>query len=127
MDVKIVIMLRKKPTVLPMEALNDINKMRQGKMEKDNWSVTFQKSSRDGTNVHRCLFCLPDKHLYSTSCLNYVLEITKKNKGNDAADKKCFTYMIKWYILLHKTLRGLIPKLFMVQKRIHQRRIFLPY
>ena len=114
MDVEIVAVLRKKPIVQPKEAPNDISKMKLGKIRKDNWSVGFQL--REGEKVQMCLFFLSDKHIYSTSCLNYILGITEQCKANDTADKKCFTDMIKWYILICNTLLGLMPEIFKVQK-----------
>ena len=63
---------------------------------------------------------LPDKHLYSTSCLNYVLGITEKYNANDVVAKKCFVDMIKWYIQVRNTFLGLMSKLFKVEKRQKQ-------
>lgn len=100
----------------PKETTNDVSKMKLGRIQKDNWSMAFQQSSRDGTNVQNCLFSLPDKHLYSTSCLNYILGITNKCKANDDVDKEGFADMIKWYIQVRKTLLGLMPKILKVQK-----------
>ncbi|CAI9293781.1 unnamed protein product [Lactuca saligna] len=80
MDVELAVVLRNKPFVLPKEALKDISKMKLGRIHRDNWSVAFQQSDRDGMNVHKCLSSLRDKHLYSTSCLNYIMSITKQCK-----------------------------------------------
>lgn len=88
MDVEIAAVLQKKPSVIPKETTNDVTKMKLRKIHRDNWSVAFQKSNRDGENVKKFLF----------SCLNYIVVITEKCKVNAAADKKCFTDMIKWYI-----------------------------
>ncbi|CAI9289698.1 unnamed protein product [Lactuca saligna] len=88
MDVEIVAILRRKPTVLPKEAPNDVSKMKLKRIQKDNWSVAFQQSARDGTNVHKFLFSLSEKHLYSSSYLNYIVGITDQYKVNDVADKK---------------------------------------
>ncbi|CAI9296682.1 unnamed protein product [Lactuca saligna] len=93
MDMEIDDVLRTRSTIQPKEALNDVSKMKLGKIRKDNWSVAFQQT--EGKKVQKCLFCLPDKHLYSTSRLNYILGITKECKVNDVADKKYFADMIK--------------------------------
>ncbi|CAI9285120.1 unnamed protein product [Lactuca saligna] len=95
MDVEIMAVLWKKPTVQPKEALNNVTKIKFGRIQKDNWSVTFQESDKDGTNVQKCLFSLLDKHLYSTSCLNYIVGIIEQCKTNVVADKKCPVDMIK--------------------------------
>ncbi|CAI9281339.1 unnamed protein product [Lactuca saligna] len=42
MDVGIVNVLRKRPTVFPKEPLKDLNKMKLGSIRKDDWSVAFQ-------------------------------------------------------------------------------------
>ena len=38
----------------------------------------------------KCSLFLLDKHLYSTSCLNYILELKESCKVNNVANKKCF-------------------------------------
>ena len=83
-----------------------------GKIEKDKWSVMFQQGSKERGDVQKCLFALRDKHMFSTSYLNYVLEITEQCKENDAAVKKCYSDMIRWYIAVHSSLLSIIPKLF---------------
>lgn len=115
MDVEIIVLLRKKPVIQPKEDPKDLSKMKLGKIWKDNLSVSFQR--REGVKVQKCSFSLPDKHLYSTSCLNYILEMIEACKANDASDKKCFSDLIKWYIVVRNILLGLILKLFKVQKR----------
>ncbi|CAI9262157.1 unnamed protein product [Lactuca saligna] len=114
MDVEIAAVLLRKPSVEPKETTNDVIKMKFGRIQKDNWTVAFQQSDREGKKVQKCLFSLPNKHLYSTSCLNYVLGITKQCKANDATDKKCLANMIKWYIIVRNTLIGSMPKRFKV-------------
>ncbi|CAI9290816.1 unnamed protein product [Lactuca saligna] len=51
MDVEIEVVLRKKHVVKPKESFKDINKMKLERIEKENWSVMFQQSSRDSSNV----------------------------------------------------------------------------
>ena len=118
MDVEIVVVRRKKPTVQPKETLKDIDRMQKGKILKENWIMSYQQREKAGVNVQRCCVFLPGQHLYSTSCLEYVLGLSEACKENDVADKKYFTYMIKWYITVRKTLLTLMAKLFKVQKRI---------
>lgn len=89
--------------------------------------MIFQQSARDGTKAQRCLFSLSDKHLYSTSCLNYIMELIGQSKANNAASMKCFANMIRWHISIRNTLFSLMPKLFKVQKWKQNRTICLPY
>lgn len=56
MDVKVVVVLRKKSIVQSKEALKDISKMRLGKIQKDNWSMAFQQGK--GEKVQKCFFFL---------------------------------------------------------------------
>ena len=86
-------MLRKKPTVLPEAFVKDIEKLKMGKIEKDNWSAMFHQGSKERGDIQKCLFTLPDKHVFSTSCLNYVLEIIEQCNANDAAMKKFYSDM----------------------------------
>ncbi|CAI9303701.1 unnamed protein product [Lactuca saligna] len=116
MDVEIVVVLRKKPIVKPKEASYDVSKVKLGRIHKDNWSMIFQQSARDGSNTQRCFFSLSNKHLYSTSCLNYILELIGQCKANDVASKKCFADMTRWYIAVRNTLLSLMPKLFKTRK-----------
>ncbi|CAI9283181.1 unnamed protein product [Lactuca saligna] len=88
MDVEIAVVLRKKAIIKPKEALCDVYKVKLGKIHKDNWNLVFQQSARDGSNSQRCFFSLSDKHLYSTSYLNYVLELIEKSKATDTTSKK---------------------------------------
>ena len=48
--------------------------------------------------------------------MNYIMDLTKSCKANDAADLKCFSDMIKWYIFVRNTLLSLMLNLFKVQK-----------
>ncbi|CAI9282163.1 unnamed protein product [Lactuca saligna] len=78
MYVEIATVLRKKPTVLPKEPLKDLDKMKLGRIRKDDWSMAFQIQENFDDNFHRVFFFLPDKHLYSTPCLEYILEFSAK-------------------------------------------------
>ncbi|CAI9287320.1 unnamed protein product [Lactuca saligna] len=118
MDVEIAAIFRKKHVLKSESEPKDLDKMKLGRIGKDNWSVAFQKS--EGKKVQKCSFFLLDKHLYSTSCLNYILELTEACKENEDSDKKCFLDILNWYIVVRNTLLGLMFKLFKVQKRQQQ-------
>lgn len=89
-----------------------------GKTEIKNWTVLFQRGSRERGDVQKCLFALPDKHLLSTVFLKYILDITGSCNVNTDVAKKCYSDMIRWYIAFLSTLLSVIPKLFKNQKRI---------
>ncbi|CAI9301617.1 unnamed protein product [Lactuca saligna] len=119
-DMEIVPVLRKKPTVQPKETLKDHDNMQKGKILKDNWSMAYQERNKACVNVQRCCFFFPDKHLYFTSCLEYVLGLSEACKENNIFEKKCIVYMLKWYITVRNTFLGLMENLFKVQKPIQQ-------
>ncbi|CAI9283896.1 unnamed protein product [Lactuca saligna] len=80
MDVEIATALNKKPTFLPKEPLKDLDTMILGRIQKKDWSVTFQKRERPDVT-----FFFPDKRL------------------NSVTDKKCFSNMINcmsWFASL---------------------------
>ena len=66
----------------------------------------------------KCLFAFVDKHLFSTACLEHILEIIQRCNQNTAADKKMFTDMLRWYIQFRQTLLAIIPRLFKVVKTV---------
>ena len=66
----------------------------------------------------KCLFALADKHLYTTSCLEYVLGIINRCKQNSEDDKKYFNDMIHWYIRFRQTILAIIPCLFDTTKKV---------
>ncbi|CAI9263763.1 unnamed protein product [Lactuca saligna] len=117
MDVEITIVHRKRPSVLPKEALKDFDKMKPGKIQKDGSCMIFQMKERTDADFHKVCFFLANKHIYNTSCLQYILEFKGKCRVNSKGDKKCFSDMILWYIQVRKELLSIIPKLFEVQKR----------
>ncbi|KAL7587596.1 hypothetical protein Lser_V15G40912 [Lactuca serriola] len=63
MDVEIATVLRKKPTVLPKEALENFDKMKLNRIRKDGWCVAFQIRERSDAEFHRVCFSLANKHL----------------------------------------------------------------
>ncbi|CAI9281330.1 unnamed protein product [Lactuca saligna] len=117
MDVEIDVVLRRKPTVLLKEVLEDFEKLKLGKIQKEGQYVEFQMRERNDAYFHKACFFLADKHLLTTSFLEYVLYMVNNYRGNNKGDKKCFSDMILWYIQVHKVLLGVIPKVFEVQKR----------
>ena len=64
------------------------------------------------------MFALVDKHLFSTTCLEHILEIIQRCDQNNAANEKLFVDMLRWYILFRQTLLAIIPKLFKVIKTV---------
>lgn len=77
----------------------------------------FHWGSKERGDFSKCLFALPNKHLFSTSCLNYMLEITCNCTANDGAAKKSFSDMICWYVAFRNTLLVVMPKLFKTTKK----------
>ncbi|CAI9288692.1 unnamed protein product [Lactuca saligna] len=70
---------------------------------------------RPGAECQKLYFHLKDKHLYTTTCLEIILELVMKFKGNHKDDLKCFSDMITWYIQLlryrkAKMSRGAVAK-----------------
>lgn len=117
-DVEIASILKKKSIKKPEEESKDLNKMKLGKIQKENWSVVYQR--RVDQTTQRCIFFLMDKNLYSTTSLNYILGLTEAFRLNNVADQKCFSDMIRWYNLGRTTLMNLMPKLFKVQEHQQQ-------
>ncbi|CAI9288709.1 unnamed protein product [Lactuca saligna] len=118
MDVEITAVLRKKPSAVPKEYPKDLEKIKLGKIYKEGWYMVFQSREQNDSDYHKACFFLDDKHMYSTSCIEHVLSMTYKFRGNSARDNKCFLDMICWYIQVRKALLNIILKVFKVQKRI---------
>ncbi|CAI9277861.1 unnamed protein product [Lactuca saligna] len=57
------------------------------------------------------LNALKDKHLYSTSALNSILERAKANRTNSVVDVKYVSDMIHWYVSIRATLPKIMPKI----------------
>lgn len=120
MDVEIATVLNKKPYVLPHEPPKGLYTMKLGRIQRKDWSVAFSDKGKPDANYHRVVFYFTEKDLYSSSSLEYIVDFVGQYKANSAADKKCFSNMINRYIFVHKTLLGIMPKLFKVQKRQQQ-------
>lgn len=71
MDVEIASVLKKKPVLKPEEEPKDLHKMKLGKLQIENWSVVYQR--KNDQEVQRSKFFLLDKHLHSTTTLNYLM------------------------------------------------------
>ena len=112
MDQEIAKVMNKKPTVKPTPKPGDVNMMKLGQIDSANLTVMFTK----GEGL-RFLFALADKHLFSTDCLEHIINIIHRCKQNSAADKKNFTDMLRWYITFRHHMIAIIPKVFKTVKK----------
>ena len=67
------------------EVAGDVNEMCMGQIDTEYWTVMFTKGSNP---LLKWRFDLPDKHLFSTICLEHILDIINISKSNDAAEKE---------------------------------------
>ena len=104
--------MNKKPTVKTTPKPGDVNKMKMGQIDSTYLTVMFTKGE-----AHRFLFSLVDKHLFSTDCLEHIINIIHRCKKNLEADKKNFTDMLRWYITFRHYLLAIIPKVFKTVKK----------
>ncbi|CAI9290245.1 unnamed protein product [Lactuca saligna] len=118
MDVEIAFVLKNKLMHKIEEESKDLNKLKLGKIKKENLSLVYQQ--RTNHTVHRCMFFMLYNNLYSTSDLTYIIGLNETVKTNDVVDHKCFSEMIKWYIAVRNTLLNVMSKPFTVQKRQQQ-------
>lgn len=112
-DVEIAVVLKKRLVVDPIEETKDFQKRRLGKIKKKDQSVVYQR--RSGDKVQKSLLFLFDKHLYSTTVLNHIMDLTVACKLNDVGELKGFGDMIKWYIVIRNTILNLMTRLYKVQ------------
>ncbi|CAI9281519.1 unnamed protein product [Lactuca saligna] len=70
--------MKRNPTVNPIGKANDMSEMILGKIDMAHLTVMFQQRTDVAGTFQKCLFALPDKHLFSMSCLEHVLEIIPK-------------------------------------------------
>ena len=117
-DIEIASVLKSKPTTPLTGKMKDINMMPMGKIEKENWIVMFHRGS--GASLQKCLFALPDKHLFSTVFLELILDIICQCKLNDDVAKNIYFDMIRWYTAFLMHLLSVIPKLFKTTKKTQQ-------
>ncbi|CAI9273276.1 unnamed protein product [Lactuca saligna] len=118
MDVDIATILRTKPSIVPKEAPNNLRKLKPGKIYNEGWLAVYMSRDCPGAECQKLYFHLEDKHLYTTTFLEFILELVTNFKVNHKDDLKCFSNMITWYIQVHKLLLSFIPKIYEVQKRI---------
>lgn len=78
----------------------------------------YTSRDRPKANRRESYFHLEDKHLYTTSCMEFMLDLVTKFKENHKVDVKGFSDMIFWYVQVHKLLLCFMPKIYEVQKRI---------
>lgn len=71
-DVEIARVMKRKPTLNPIGKASDMSKMILGKIDMAHLTVMFQQRTDVVGTFQKCLFALPDKHLYSMSCLKHV-------------------------------------------------------
>ncbi|CAI9279635.1 unnamed protein product [Lactuca saligna] len=95
MDVEIALVLQKRPILEREEEPRDVKKMKLGVIQKEHWSVAYNRKSRK--KLQKSVFFLRDNHLYSTIALKTILAIVETCKVNFVVDLKCFSNMIKWY------------------------------
>ncbi|KAL7594713.1 hypothetical protein Lser_V15G29516 [Lactuca serriola] len=112
MDKEIANALRTKPTVKPTVKPGDINKMTLGQIDPAHLTVTFTRAKGE-----RILFALVDKHLFSTDCLEHVLNLIHRCKKNSNSEKKNFTDMLQWYITFRQTLLAITPSVLKTVKK----------
>lgn len=118
MDVEIAMVLWKKAFVFPKEAPKDFEKLNPDKIYKEGWFVVYQSRERTEADFRTSCFFLPNKNLYTTSFLEFILDLLTKFKGNSREDLKCYSEMVLWYIRVPRLLLSFIPKIYEVQKRI---------
>ena len=87
--------MKRKPTVNPIEKTSDMSEISLGKIDTAHLTMIFQRGTDVPGVFQKCLFSLPDKHLFSTSCLEHVLEIINNCPLNDEAAKRNFNDMLR--------------------------------
>ena len=112
MDQEVASVLRKKPTVKPTTKPGDVNKMTLGQIDPAHLTMMFTRAKGQ-----RFLFALVDKHLFSTDCLEHIINIIHRCKVNSESDKKNFIDMLRWYITFRHALLAIISKLFKTVKK----------
>jgi len=89
-----------------------VSRMKLGVINKKHCSMVYNKQV--GDKVCKSMFYLKDKHLYSKETLETLISLTNACKGNSDNDKKCFTDILKWYLIFRKTLLNVMPQVFVV-------------
>ncbi|CAI9268993.1 unnamed protein product [Lactuca saligna] len=118
MDVEVVVILQKKPSIVLKENPKDFEKMKLGKLYSGDWFVVYYAMERSRADFHKVCFYLSDKHLYNTTFLEFILEHVSKFRGNKKDDIKCFSDRVLWYIEVRQAIYAMILKVYEVYKRI---------
>ena len=108
MDIEIGNVLNRKPTMKPFQVHDNIGWFQSRFIENERWGIAYKMKERE--EMKHCMLFLREKHLYSTSILNQM--IAKANKSNSDEDIKCISDMVKWWVVIQKTCRNNIPKVF---------------
>nr|KAJ0224063.1 hypothetical protein LSAT_V11C200061910 [Lactuca sativa] len=82
-DQEIASAIHKRTTIKTMGRAGNVNTMVKGKIDSKYQTVMFIRGEGQ-----KCLFALVDKYLFSTSCLEHILEIIQRCDQNSAAEKK---------------------------------------
>ncbi|KAL7587314.1 hypothetical protein Lser_V15G38229 [Lactuca serriola] len=104
MDQEIASVLRKKPTVKMIGKTIDANKVQMGKIDSKYNIAMFTRGEGQ-------------RFVFSTSCLEHIIDIIHMCKLDNESDKKNFTDMLRWYISFRQTLLAIIPMLFKTVKK----------
>nr|KAJ0220074.1 hypothetical protein LSAT_V11C200061920 [Lactuca sativa] len=82
-DQEIASAIHKRTTIKTMGRAGNVNTMVKEKIDSKYQTVMFIRGEGQ-----KCLFALVDKYLFSTSCLEHILEIIQRCDQNSAAEKK---------------------------------------
>ncbi|CAI9268349.1 unnamed protein product [Lactuca saligna] len=85
MDVYSVVVLKKKPIVVPKEAPKDFEKLKPGKIYKEGPFVVYQSRERTGADFLKTYFYLEDKHMYNIACLEFRYDYVVYPGSQDVA------------------------------------------
>ncbi|CAI9281881.1 unnamed protein product [Lactuca saligna] len=94
LDVEVAGVLRKKPSTVLKEPPTDFKKLKLGKIYSKGRYMVYQARERTGADFRMGCFFLSNKHSYTTSFLEHVLDMVKKFKGKFKDNIKCFTGLL---------------------------------
>lgn len=86
MDQEVAAAICKRPTVKLIGKEGDTKLMVKGKIDPQSHTILFLRAEGE-----RWLFALVDKHLFTTACLEHILELVYGCDQNSEADKKLFS------------------------------------
>lgn len=112
MDQEVLSVLRKRPTIKPSSKNQNPNKMRLGVIDKQYMTVMFTRRE-----VDKFVFALDNKHLFSTTCLEHIVELVNRCKQNSVSDKKYFMDMLWWFITFRQTILAISPSVYKTVKK----------